>query len=175
MALRENLRYDASADRLSVKTEYDRKGLFGNYKGEVSYTLHVPARAQLDAIRTVNAEMHVQNVKGPVHLHSVNGHLRAEGLASPGHFETVNGGMDVSYASLAGIEDLEFHTVNGGCSLTLPRDAGFKVSSHSINGGVHFDGTLKATKISKGHFEVGAGGPSINFHSVNGGFHLRSS
>jgi DUF4097 and DUF4098 domain-containing protein YvlB len=170
-----HLKIEASPDRLSVKTEYDRKRFLGNYKGEVKYTLHVPAHAQLDAIRTVNAGMHIQNVLGPVNLHSVNGPLRAEGLSAAGHFESVNGGMDVSYASLSGVDNLELHTVNGGCTLTLPKDAAFELNSHTVNGGVHSDDALKVTKSGKGHFRAGTGGPSINFHSVNGGLHLRSS
>lgn len=170
-----HLRIDSEPDRLSVKTEYDRKSFRRSWQGEVRYTLHVPAKANLERIGAVNAGLHVRDVLGPVTLKTVNGSIEASGLTGAGSFETVNGSMKVAYASLAGINELSLRTVNGGCTLILPKFAAFTVNSSTVNGSVHAEGELKLEKTGRGHYRAtsGSGGPAISFHSVNGGLRIR--
>lgn len=170
-----HLRIDAEPDRLSVKTEYDRKAFLRSWQGEVRYTLHVPAKASLERISAVNAGLHIRDVLGPLTLKTVNGPIEASGLTGPGSFETVNGSMKVQYASLAGIDELSLRTVNGGCTLILPKSTAFTVNSSTVNGNVRAEGELKIEKTSRGHFRAtsGSGGPAISFHSVNGDLRIR--
>ena len=170
-----HLRIDSEPDRLSVKTEYDRKTFLRSWQGEVRYTLHVPADANLERISAVNAGLLIRDMRGPVQLKTVNGRIEATGLTGAGHFETVNGSMKIQYAGLTGIDELSLRTVNGGCSLTLPKSAAFTVNSSTVNGNVHAEGELKIEKTSRGHFRAaaGSGGPVIAFHSVNGDLRIR--
>jgi hypothetical protein len=168
---RVHLKIEATPDRVSIKTEYEKKlFLFGTWRGEVRYTLRVPAGVTLEEISVINAEIHVRDVKGHVHLHTVNGGIDATGLSAAGRFETVNGSISVAYTSLTGIDALTLRTVNGRCDLTLPKDAAFNVSSKSVNGGVHTDNPIKVESSGLAHFRgsVGEGGPQIDFSSVNG-------
>jgi hypothetical protein len=166
-----SLKIDSTPDRLSIETEHKKKKLLvGTWRGEVHYTLHVPAGIRLEKISVINDQIRVRNVKGSVHLTTVNGHIDATGLGATGRFETVNGEISVVYASLSGIDALSLRTVNGRCDLTVPKDAAFSVDSKSVSGGVRTDMPIKIEKSGLAHFRgsVGDGGPKITFNSVNG-------
>lgn len=162
---------EATPDRVSIETKHKKKLLlFGTWRGEVRYTLHVPAGIRLETISVINDLIRVRGVTGPVQLKTVNGPIDATGLTGAGRFETVNGGITVAYESLDGIETLAFRTINGRCDLTLPADEPFSVNSKSVNGGVRTDMPIKIEKSGLAQFRgsVGEGGPKITFNSVNG-------
>lgn len=166
-----HLKIEATPDRLSIKTEHEKKMfLFGTWRGEVRYVVHVPATVTLEEISVINAEIHARDVKGRTYLKTVNGRIEATGLAAAGRFETVNGSISITFTSLTGVDALSLRTVNGRCDLTLPKGSAFDVNSTSINGGVHTDTPIKVEKSNLAHFRggVGEGGPKIDFTSVNG-------
>ena len=166
-----HLKIESTPERLSIETEYKKKLLiFGTWRGEVRYTLHVPAALHLERISVVNDGIRVRDVTGPIHLKAINSHVDATGLAGPGRFETVNGEISVAYTSVEKVESLVLRTVNGRCDLTLPKDAPFSVNSKSVNGGVRTDFPIKIEKSGLAHFRgsLGDGGPKIDFGSVNG-------
>jgi DUF4097 and DUF4098 domain-containing protein YvlB len=166
-----SLKVESTPDRLTIETVHKKKALlFGTWRGQVRYTVHVPATIQLNRISVVNDGIRVRDVTGRVHLKAVNGPIDATGLASTGRFETVNGEISVAFARLDGIAELSFRTINGRCDLTLPKDAPFRVDSTSVNGGVRTDMPIKIEKSGLANFRgsLGEGGPKIDFNSVNG-------
>jgi hypothetical protein len=166
-----SLKIESNPDRISIETQHKKKALlFGTWRGQVRYTLHVPATLQLNRISVINDGIRVRGVTGRVHLKAVNGPIDATGLASAGRFETVNGEISVAFTSLAGIDALSLRTINGRCDLTLPKDAPFSVDSTSVNGGVRTDMPIKIEKSGLANFRgsLGEGGPKIDFNSVNG-------
>jgi len=171
------LKIDATPDRLAIETLHKKTALLvDTWRGEVSYTLHVPATIQLDRISVVNDGIRVQGVTGPVHLKTVNGPIEATGLASAGRFETVNGKISVGFTRLTGVDAVSLRTINGRCDLTLPKDAPFSLDSTSVSGGVRTDMPIKIENSGlatlRGRF--GEGGTKIEFNSVNGELTLHS-
>ncbi|HTO03931.1 MAG TPA: hypothetical protein VL069_09530 [Opitutus sp.] len=165
------LKIESTPDRLSIETEYKKKLLiFGTWRGEVHYTLRVPATLHLERISVINDGIRVRNVTGPMHLKAINSHIDATGLAGTGRFETVNGELSIGYSSVEKLDAISLRTVNGRCDLTLPKDAPFSVDSKSVNGGVRTDFPIKIEKSGLAHFRgsLGEGGPKIDFGSVNG-------
>ena len=165
------LKIESTPNRLSIETVHKKKALlFGTWRGEVRYTLHVPSGIRLEMVSVINDAIRVRGVTGSVHLKTINGSIDAAGLGSAGRFETVNGPITVAYTSLKGIDALSLRTINGRCDLTLPKDSAFSVDSKSVNGGVRTDMPIKVEKSGLAHFRgsVGEGGPRIDFNSVNG-------
>lgn len=171
-----HIKIESAPERLSITSEYDKKWyLVGSWRGEVKYTVHVPAGATLGEISVINADLSLREVKGPVFLKTLNGRIEATGVAAKGRFETINGSIVVHYAQLAGVDTISLRTVNGECSLTLPKGSAFSLNSKSVNGGVRTDGALKIEKTGLGRFvgRTGEGGPAIDFESVNGALAIR--
>jgi hypothetical protein len=165
------LKIESTPERLSIETNHKKKALlFGTWRGEVRYTLHVPAGIRLDLVSVINDGIRVRGVTGRVHLKTINGPIDASGLTASGRFETVNGSITAGYTSLTGIESISLRTINGRCDLTVPKDKPFSVDSKSVNGGVRTDMPIKIEKSGLAHFRgsVGEGGPQIDFNSVNG-------
>lgn len=168
---------DATADRFSIKTERSKSSWWGkNWKGEVHYHIKVPAHAKIDKVSVVNARVAVRDVLGPMTLETVNGDIDARGVAAQGRFKSVNGSMSATYAQLTNVTDIDFHTVNGSCTLIVPAQAQLQIEGHSVNGGVHCDFPVTVEKSGHGNFRAhsGDGGPMVRFHSLNGGMSVKS-
>jgi len=169
---RVHIKVETAPDRLSVTSEYDKKWyLVGSWRGEVRYTVRVPFGTTLQDLSVINGDIEVIDVKGSLTLKTLNGRIDANNVSSTGRFETVNGPITVQYAQLTGVDTITLRTVNGQCSLTLPKDSAYKLDSKSVNGGVRTDGALKIEKTGLGQLQArtGEGGPTIHFQSVNGG------
>jgi DUF4097 and DUF4098 domain-containing protein YvlB len=171
------LKIDSTPDRLAIETQHKKTALLvDTWRGQVRYTLHVPATIQLDRISVINEGIRVEGVTGPVHLKTVNGPIEATGLASAGRFETVNGKISAAFTRLTGVDALSLRTVNGRCDLTIPKDAPFSLDSTSVSGGVRTDMPVKIEKsgLASLRGRSGEGGPKIEFNSVNGELALHS-
>ena len=166
-----HLNIESTSERLSVKTEYDKKlWIFGSWKGEVRYRLRVPATAALKKISAINTNIRVQDVRNDVFLNTVNGKIDASGLTASARLETVNGTIIAAYAKINPATKISLRTVNGRCDLTLPKDTPFNVSSKTVNGGVRTDTPIRVEKSGATQFRggVGEGGPALDFKSVHG-------
>jgi hypothetical protein len=171
------MKIESKPDRLSIKTERKKKSMFdGNWRGEVTYRLSVPAHVVLEKIAVVNATIKITDVKGRVEIETVNGEVKVTGAESNGRFKTVNGTISVAYADVSAVKDIAIESVNGSCSLRLPANAPFRVEGHTVNGGVHCDSPVTVDKSGWGKFiaHVGEGGPSIDFHAVNGDLNVKT-
>jgi hypothetical protein len=169
---RVHIKVETAPDRLSVTSEYDKKWyLVGSWRGEVRYTVRVPFGTTLQDLSVINGDIKVTDVKGSLTLKTLNGHIEASGVSATSRFETVNGPVAVQYAQLTGVDTITLRTVNGECSLTLPKDSAYTLHSKSVSGSVRTDGALKIEKTGLGQLEArtGEGGPTIHFQSVNGG------
>lgn len=169
---RVHIKVETAPDRLSVTSEYDKKWyLVGSWRGDVRYTLRVPFGTTLQDVSVINGDLKVSDVKGPLTLKTLNGRIEANSVSATSRFETVNGPITVLYAQLTGVDTITLRTVNGECSLTLPKDSAYALNSKSVSGSVRTDGALKIEKTGLGQLQArtGEGGPTIHFQSVNGG------
>jgi len=169
---RVHIKVETGSDRLSVTSEYDKKWyLVGSWKGEVRFTVRVPFGTTLQDVSVINGDIKVAEVKGPLTLKTLNGRIEATSVSAASRFETVNGPIAVEYAQLSGVDTITLRTVNGECSLTLPKDSPYALNSKSVSGSIRTDAAVKIEKTGLGQLQArtGEGGPTIQFQSVNGG------
>ncbi|MBM3853682.1 MAG: DUF4097 domain-containing protein [Verrucomicrobia bacterium] len=169
--------FEAEANRLAIKTKYERKdGLFWGTspRGDVRYVLRVPAGASLKKISTVNSGIKVEGVRGEVQLSTVNGGIRANGLAGHGRFKTVNGSIHADYEATASVNRIDLDTVNGACTLRLPNGSNARLRADTVNGAVRCDLPVTVEKSTRRSLrgDIGTGGTLISLESVNGSLRI---
>lgn len=169
------LEIDSSPGTLRIKTKYAKSGFFGNVNASVRYKLWVPAGARLEKIDTVNSDITVTGVRGPVDLDIVNGSITATGLAANARLDSVNGSLRAEFASLAGVTEVKLDSVNGSVSVILPKDAGARIDADTVNGRISVDQPVKLGKVGRRTFsgQIGTGGPTIRLETVNGSISIK--
>jgi DUF4097 and DUF4098 domain-containing protein YvlB len=170
------IKIESTPDRLSVKTEYAHTGWFGSsVKGEVRYTLKVPANLKLEKIRSVNSSIVIQNVTGPVNASTVNGGIQANGLGAWTNLETVNGNISCRFDEIAPDQSIRAKTVNGSCKLIVPTKAAISIQAETVNGHVSCSLPITLEKSSRTKI-YGRTGPgkvaTIEAKTVNGNISL---
>lgn len=125
---------------------------------------------------SVNGGVKVLNTNGPVVAHTVNGGVDVSTAIGPVSAETVNGNVDARMAALQGDDDMDFKTVNGSVSITVPArfDATFRFDT--VHGGIDSDFPMTMSgRWGPRHASgtIGNGGRDIRASSVNGSIELR--
>lgn len=170
------IKIETTPDRLTIRTEHQRSGWFGNStKGEVRYTLKVPAGLKLEKIRSVNSNITLQNVSGSVNASTVNGGIDASGLGAWTSLETVNGNIKARFDEIAPDQSIRAKTVNGSCKLVVPAKAAFSLQAETVNGHVScsLPITLEKSSRTKVHGRTGPGPvATIEAKTVNGNITL---
>lgn len=144
----------------------------------VEYVVHVPYRALLGSVETVNGSVVVHGVEGGGDLRSVNGDVQV--LDSSGRFsaKTTNGNLRLQLRELVDGDPMNIETVNGSVVLSLPSDAHADLKILSMNGDfsselpvTSTEGTpaARAFRARLGH---GSGGGQISVRTVNGAIRL---
>ena len=140
----------------------------------VDFTVHVPASVRFEG-RTVNGDAEAEGLGGDVDLSTVNGSVR---LSTAGRAEanTVNGSIDARVGKADWTGDADFHTVNGGITLTLPASLSAVVEAETVNGDIESEFPLTV----QGRFgprrmrgTIGNGGRTLDLGTVNGSIRLR--
>lgn len=174
------LTIDTSPTKAVVKVHLPKRtGFFGGtIRAAVRLKLMVPAHANLDKINTVNGAVTLKGLQGPVETHTVNGAISAHDLGDNATLKTVNGGIRASFTTITSGQVLSAETVNGGITVTLPKNAGIAVKASVVNGHIDCDFPLKLEggRVSKRHLDatIGDGGASLRIATVNGGISLKS-
>lgn len=177
-----DLKMEVSESAATIKVKLPKRsgGMIsgnGNIRAAVSFTITVPVNAVLRKISTVNSRVTVEGVHGEVRLETVNGTIIAKGLSGNSELRTVNGSVKLSLPALANGQKLSCETVNGGITVTLPKDAGFQLRTSVVNGHVDCDFPLEFGKKTRGKNisgKIGDGRASIEAETVNGGIHIES-
>jgi len=174
------IKVKAEPDSIRVETVHGKSESrwFGSDSGEVTYTLKVPAYANLDTISTVNGDVLVEGVSGTVSVESVNGELDLRNLAGDVDLETTNGGIEASFDLLEGSQRVSADTVNGRITLYLPANASARLSAETLNGGINAEDF--GLDVDSGGFvgkdlngNIGSGEARIDLDTVNGGIRVR--
>jgi hypothetical protein len=142
-------------------------------------------------VGNVDGAVHLRAVKGQVQAETVNGSLDADALEGSAKLKTVNGQMKVAATVLESLNadtvngDIDvaaafvpegtyvFHTVNGGCRLTIQPDLRAQVTAHGLNLSVDCQVPRENIEHKFGEWKgsIGTGdGPmaTIRFDTVNG-------
>ncbi|HXI21660.1 MAG TPA: DUF4097 family beta strand repeat-containing protein [Gemmatimonadales bacterium] len=144
-----------------------------NNDTEVDFQVQVPAGVAFVG-STVNGDAEARNLPADARLSTVNGDVdvSASGTAEA---STVNGSVraDVGKGDWSGA--LEFNTVNGGITVTLPQDLSAEVAASTVNGSIESDfpltvqGRIRPRSI---HATIGSGGRDLELKTVNGSIRL---
>ena len=140
----------------------------------VDFEVRVPAGVNFEG-STVNGDVRGESLPGDAELTTVNGDVdaTAEGLV---HATTVNGSIDVTLGRTPSDRALEFSTVNGGISVTLPAGLNADIEATTVNGDIESDFPITMSgrmnpRSLRGR--IGDGGRRIELTTVNGGIELR--
>jgi Putative adhesin len=144
----------------------------------VEYVVHVPYRALLGSVETVNGSVVVRGVEGGGDLRSVNGDVQV--FDSSGRFsaKTTNGNLRLQLRQLVDGDPMNFETVNGSVVLGLPSNAHADLKILSMNG--EFSSELPVTstmgspaaRAFRARLGSGSGGGQISVRTVNGTIRL---
>ncbi len=141
---------------------------------QVDFRVKVPAGVAFDA-NTVNGGITARGLAGHVRAHTVNGTCEIETSGS-GEASTVNGGVHATLGMVSAGDRLEFETVNGSITVSLPEGANAEVEGATVNGGIRADfpvmlegkwgpKSIRAT--------IGKGGARVKVNTVNGSIALK--
>jgi hypothetical protein len=142
---------------------------------EVEFRVQVPAGVRFVG-RTVNGDVRASGLKANAEAYTVNGSVRLS-TSGTARATTVNGSIDAEMGLPAG-DELEFESVNGGITLTMPGSSGANVSASTVNGDISTDFSLTVRgKFSQRSIRgtIGKGGPELKLNTVNGSIRLRSA
>ena len=164
-----------SGSTIRVQTKVPRSdGMLGG-SSEVSYTVRVPASAQVKFV-TVNGGIEISRLNGKIEAETTNGGIVARDVGGPIEATTTNGGVEVDLTAVAK-GGVRLGCTNGGIKLRLPAAAAATISASVANGGIDADGLqLEKTESSRRHLEarLNGGGPSIRIEGTNGGIKISS-
>jgi len=140
----------------------------------VHFDVRVPRGVNFEGY-TVNGDVSAEALSGNVMAGTVNGQIE---VATDGRAEgrTVNGSIRASIGATQWDDDLDFQTVNGSITVTLPAAAGASVRVETLNGGITTDFPLTieggmSSRRLRG--TIGAGGGALRLSTVNGEVRIR--
>lgn len=141
---------------------------------QVDFRVKVPAGVAFDA-NTVNGGITARSLAGRVRAHTVNGECEIETSGS-GEASTVNGGVRATLGRVSEGDRLEFETVNGNITVSLPEDVNARLEGGTVNGAIRadFPATLEGRWGPKSiRATIGKGGARVKVNTVNGSIALK--
>lgn len=142
----------------------------------IDFVIRVPSGVDFEAL-TVNGGIRTGDLGGDVSVSTVNGGIEVSG-AGRVQAKTVNGAIEAVTGAASWNGDLEFKTVNGSITVTLPADASARVRARTVNGGLDTDFPLTIQgRWGPRRMEgtIGRGGGTLELETVNGAIRLRRS
>jgi lipopolysaccharide export LptBFGC system permease protein LptF len=167
---------------IQIETAHEKSGSrwFGSdNSGEVTYTLIVPAYANLDSISTVNGNVTISALAGEVSAESVNGNLDISNLVSDSNLETTNGNIKASFDRMQGSQRVNADTINGQITLILPADTSARLNAETLNGDINASDFGLETDTS-GYVgedlsgDIGEGEARIDLDTLNGSIRVKN-
>ncbi len=159
---------DAKPDALSISTRYPQEG---GVEVAVDYTIHVPRRAHLNHLSTVNGTLRVTESEGIGDLHTVNGNIEIYGGSGNVHAHTTNGNVYLEWKRAPQTNGAVAETTNGSVLLAIPANTRASLEARCRNGS--FSSELPF--VMQGdeqprvvHGKLGRGGVPIHLGTVNG-------
>jgi hypothetical protein len=165
--------YPGSSNRCGTDDAYHMST--HNNDVEVEFHAQVPAGVAFRG-GTVNGDVEVANLAGPVNAETVNGSVRLETTGGDASANTVNGSV-AAVLHGQGTTPLSFKTVNGGVTVSVPKDLNADLEAETVNGSIETDFPITVTgRINRRHLDgrIGQGGRHLKIEPVNGSIRLRA-
>ena len=153
---------------LSISTRYPQEE---GVEVAVDYTVHVPRRAQVTRVNTVNGSLRVTDLDSVGDLHTVNGNIEVFEGSGNVHAHTTNGDVYLELRRPADSKGALAETTNGSVLLAIPADLPADLEAHCMNGSffselpVVMRGAVQTRVL---HGKLGGGGSPIRLGTVNG-------
>ncbi len=143
---------------------------------EVTFEVKVPAGVDFEA-STVNGDVTARDLSSDAELTTVNGDIDVEsgGVAQA---TTVNGSIKARLGRSDWKDRVDFTTVNGGITVTLPANASADLEATTVNGSIDSDfpitmrGRMNPQSLRG---RIGEGGRDLKLTTVNGGITIRKA
>lgn len=140
---------------------------------EVDFTVHLPAGVNFVG-KTVSGDVTAESLGANVAAYTVNGDVE---VSTKGYAQasTVNGSIRAAMGRADWTGGMDFKTVNGGITLTLPAGLGASVDASTVNGDLESDFPLTVQgRFSRRTFRgtIGQGGRDLSLSTVNGSIRL---
>lgn len=159
---------DSRPNSLSISTRYPQEE---GVEVAVDYTIHVPRRAQVTHINTVNGSLSVMDMESVGDLHTVNGNIQVFEGSGNVHAHTTNGNVYLELKHPADAHGALAETTNGSVLLAVPADLPANLEARCMNGSFSselpfvMDGAAQQRVM---HGKLGHGGAPIRLGTVNG-------
>ncbi len=159
---------DAKPDALSISTRYPGEG---GVEVAVDYTIHVPRRAHLNHLSTVNGTLRVTESEGVGDLHTVNGNIEIYGASGNVHAKTTNGNVYLEWKRASDANGAVAETTNGSVLLAIPANTRANLEARCRNGSFSTELPFimqgdEQPRVLRG--KLGKGGVPIHLGTVNG-------
>lgn len=147
----------------------------GDNDTNVDFMIRVPADVAFVA-RNVNGDILATSLESDVEAYAVNGRITVStsGVASA---ESVNGSIEATLGATRWKQPLDYRTVNGSITLTLPAKVAAELRAETMNGGIvsDFPITIQTSRRRGKRITgaIGSGGRELYVSTVNGGVRLR--
>jgi hypothetical protein len=169
------IREETADSRVRVEVRPPRSSGFSGH--EFRWTVKVPRGIQVD-LRTTNGGVEMNRLDGPIHARTTNGGVVGKALSSTSiEASTVNGGVQIELtAPLPADGNVDLDCVNGGITLSLPRESKATINAQVVNGGLNTTGLdLELTGQQSRRRLAGTlngGGARVSVDTTNGGVRI---
>jgi hypothetical protein len=163
---------DAKRDSVSVTTRYPQNE---GVEVAVEYVVHVPHRAHVEHLGTVNGTLRVAGVEAVEDLRTVNGNIEVYEGGGSVHAHTTNGNVHLELLHLLDKNGAIAETTNGSLLLAVPADTQADLEARCLNGSFSSELPLSLASTQRPretHGKLGKGGVPIRLHTVNGGIRV---
>jgi len=173
---RREINIEATANRLSIKSEKRNTGFFSRLFGSESHEkvmLKLPRQISLYT-KGVNGAVNVGALDGSVEVAGVNGRVEIASAAGTASFSGINGNVRVALTRLD-MEGITLKGINGNIELQLPENANASLEAKGMNGRVVSDVPWVSVDEPKhGYYSarIGNGGSPITAKGINGNIRL---
>jgi hypothetical protein len=166
-----DMREEASSSRVRIEVRAPNMNFHGGH--ELRWTIRVPKGVNVD-FRTVNGGVRLTGLHGEIRARATNGGVSGKSLtASSLDASVTNGGIDIELVSLPSTGTFDVKSVNGGISLTLPKEARADVTARCVNGGISVSGLDLQLEGEQSRRRVAGklngGGARVTAETTNGG------
>jgi len=163
---------DAKPGAVSVITRYPQNE---GVEVAVEYVVHVPHRAHIEHLGTVNGTLRVAGVEAVEDLRTVNGNIEVYDGGGSVRAHTTNGNVHLELLHVQDKNGAVAETTNGSLLLAVPADTQADLEARCLNGSFFSELPLALESTEhprETHGKLGKGGASIRLHTINGGIRV---
>ena len=169
---RVSIEVTAKPSAIAVTTRYPQDQ---GVEVSVEYAIHVPHKAKLKLIGTVNGTLRISGVESIGELRTVNGNIEVYDSAGQVAAHATNGNVHLELNRLEAAGAATAETTNGSIVLAIPLGSHADLEARCMNGDfrselpVSLEGSLRPREVRG---KIGGGGSAIRLRTVNGGIRV---